>query len=99
MNRSITLLIALTVLGGVAGCNGPEKREIPATQAPAARATASAEPAAAPTVAPVTTGEPTTTLAAGELPTPEDFEEEAQERLASANLEVELDALEQEIGQ
>jgi len=99
MNRTITLLIALSLLGGVAGCNSPEKKELPAAQPTAARATASAAPAAPATVAPVTTGEPTTTLAAGELPTPEDFEEEAQERLASANLEVELDALEQEIGQ
>jgi len=99
MNRSITLLIALTLLGGLAGCNSPEKTDLPEVQRPVARAVASARPAAAPTVAPVTTGEPTTQLAAGEVPTPEDFEEEAQERLAAANLEVELDALEQEIGQ
>ncbi len=99
MRRSITLLLAIGSLGACAGCNRTEKRELPSARPPVTRAVASNRPAAAPTLAPVTTGEPTTKLAPGDIPTPEDFEEEAQERLAAANLEVELDALEQEIGQ
>jgi hypothetical protein len=45
-----------------------------------------------------TAGEPETKIADGEVPTQEDYEEEASNKMASANLETELDALEAEIG-
>jgi hypothetical protein len=45
-----------------------------------------------------TAGEPDTKVADGAIPTAEDYEEEATTKIASANLETELDALEAEIG-
>lgn len=44
-----------------------------------------------------TAGDPRTQIPDGTIPTPEDYEEEVQEKLRSANLEAELDHLEAEL--
>jgi hypothetical protein len=92
---TLSALALLTLLGACSRQDPP----VPTASRPttSAAAPASAPPAAEAT--PLTTGEPTTKLSPGDIPTPEDFEEEAEQKLVSANLEVELDALEQEIGQ
>lgn len=97
MTHHCKTLLALVLLAGVSACNQTEKS---ATNAVTSAAPATAPSAAEPVemASPVTTGEPATTLAAGEIPTPADFEVEVQEKLVTANLEVELDALEREIG-
>ena len=98
MTRS---LIAVGLVAALAvACSKPEKKAEPA--APETKPVASvqaAQPEEKAEEAKVqTAGEPETKIADGEIPTPEDYEEEASTKMASANLEVELDALEAEIG-
>jgi hypothetical protein len=96
---------ALIVVGLVAslavGCNKSEKKPepMPTTETkPVASASAAAPKQAAEAATLQTGGEPETKVADGDIPTKEDYEEEASTKMAKANLELELDALEAEIG-
>jgi hypothetical protein len=101
--RSIlTCCVVLASLGGMAGCKGLLKKKDadPAASATAAAATppapvASAVPAAtaeAPVPAPVALDE-------NAVPAPQDFEDEAAEKVTTANFKAELARLQKEIGQ
>lgn len=98
MNRTLcTVALLLTAVA----CNKPEPPPEPqATTQPAPSAATPTKPAEAPAAEAkvMTAGEPETVLPPGELPTEERYEEEATKKLTSANLELELDALESEIG-
>jgi hypothetical protein len=100
MIRCSTLTCLATGLALTLACNRPDSPGVPAGPAsakvPAARTPDA--PASEAVASPLTAGEPTTTVPDNEVPTPEDFEDEAREKLVSSNLEVELDALEKEIG-
>jgi hypothetical protein len=82
-------LIALAALG----CN--RKDESPAPPKPTVEApTTQVSPPDTPTAAPANTA-----AAQVEVPTEEDFEDEAEREISADNLEAELDKLEREIGQ
>jgi hypothetical protein len=79
-------------------CSKPEKKAEPAQPKPAASVQAAQPEQKRPEATVQTAGEPATKIPDGEIATQEDFEEEATTKMASANLELELDALESEIG-
>ncbi|MDI1437532.1 hypothetical protein [Polyangium sorediatum] len=89
-----TMLACLVALVLAAGCE--QKKE----EAPAAPPTPP-KPAAELPRPPVGIAPPVEEKAAAEddLPTPEDFEEEAEKDIASTNVEAEVDKLEKEIGE
>jgi hypothetical protein len=96
---------ALIVIGLAAtlavGCSKSEKKPEPtptAEEKPVASASAAAPEKTAEPATLQTGGDPETKVADGEIPTQEDYEEEASTKMANANLELELDALEAEIG-
>ena len=88
-----TLLALLIAFGlSTSACKGLLKKREPD---PAA----SQAPAAPPLPAPPPAAEPPKTLADDRIPTPEDFEDEAFEKVTSANYAAELERLQKEIGQ
>jgi hypothetical protein len=97
MKRTL-LLCSLLALGLYACEQKPKQEETTATTA----AASPAEPVPATDKAGTTTAtEPTAQKApepADDLPTVVDFEDEAEQKITSANLETELVALEKEIG-
>jgi hypothetical protein len=78
----------------VAACEG-EKAPTPPPAASAPVKVASA--AAVTTATPATAPPPTSATASTDIPTEEDYEEEAAQPITRANLETEIDALEKEI--
>ena len=98
------MLIAVGVAAALAlSCSKSENKPEPAPEAKPARAITGAKKKSkankqSKKATVQTAGEPETKIADGEVPTQEDYEEEASNKMASANLEVELDALEAEIG-
>ncbi|MBN2192593.1 MAG: hypothetical protein JW751_07225 [Polyangiaceae bacterium] len=99
MNTRTVPPFAIVLLLVAVACNQAEKKDPAATAASAPATATPLPPPPAAAVDPVTAGEPTTQLAPDAISTPEDFEEEARRKLVSANLEVELDALEKEIAE
>ena len=101
MTRWIHPLCAVTLM--VAACGKKQeatKSDEPAAAIPAppADSASSAQPAPPePPPAVVAGAEPTTEIDADEVPTEEDFEEEAERKITAANLEAALDELEREI--
>lgn len=95
----LSLLVTVTLLAATTACKRTERTEAAASSPtePSASATPAADPTR-PIPVPLTTGEPETKLAPGELPTPANYEVEVQEKLVRANLELELDVLVREIG-
>ena len=89
----------LLTAGLVVACARGEKKDdaAPLADQSTASAASSSQPEL-PIAKPMTTGEPDTQIPEGDIPTEENFEQEAATKLTSANLEVELDALEAEIG-
>ncbi len=98
MTRMLFAVSAVALLA--VACSKPEKSPTPGSESKPASSVPAAASEAAPaeTATLQTAGEPETRVAAGEIPTPEDYEEEASNKMAAANLELELDALEAEIG-
>jgi hypothetical protein len=98
------MLIAVGVAAALAlSCSKSENKPEPAPEAKPTRAITGAKKKSkanerSKKATAQTAGEPETKIADGEVPTQEDYEEEASNKMASANLEVELDALEAEIG-
>jgi hypothetical protein len=79
-------LVPLAIVLFLAAC---EKQEPPPAETPPP-----APPPAVTTAAPAATA---SAAAASDLPTAEDFEEEAAKEITAANLDAQLDALEKEI--
>jgi hypothetical protein len=83
MNRCVLVSLTLSLLIGV-GCDKTDP-----TAAPAASAAAVEAPGA----------EPKTALSDDQVPTEEDFEGEAEQRITAQNQEAALDQLEKEIAE
>lgn len=89
------LAIALAVVPlAFAACKKAETQPSPAATAAATAAATTAAPAAAP----APTADPAAAPAAGDIPTPEDFEQQALDQINPQNLETELTTLETQIG-
>lgn len=86
-------LIALSALVALA-CSKTETEPAKPKDTVAAPAATQEEPQAQ--VA--TAGAPDTEVPEDQFPTPQDYEEEAEKKLTAANLDLELDQLEEEIG-
>jgi hypothetical protein len=90
----MTRFIAIALIAvPLAAC---EKKDEPKPQANAPVATAAP---AATTAAAATEPASATAEESGEIPTEQDFEEEAEQKITAENLESELDKLEKEIGE
>jgi len=98
--RSMLLLgVALSAFTGLAGCKGLLKKK---DAEPAASATAAAVPAPPVLAASVVPAEPTpppVALDENAVPAPQDFEDEAAEKVTPANFKAELARLQKEIAQ
>ena len=74
-------------------CNLLKKRQVD----PLASATAAATPAPVPTPAPAPTPEPVAQVDESAVPTSEDFEDEAAEKVTTANFKAEFEQLKKDI--
>lgn len=92
MNAVIRSGLALALVLSAVGCQKKEE----AAPAPAASAPAVVQPAAPPAAPAPAAPVP---VALGDLPTVEDFEQQAQDEINPQNMDQELDRLEREIGQ
>jgi len=98
MNRVITITLCVAMFA-LSACKGKDQAPPPGEPPQAAQPQAP-EPGEAITEANVdeldvkTKDEPETQIAEAEIPTPEDYEEEAAEKITVANFEAELEALE-----
>jgi hypothetical protein len=90
------IIISSIVLALVASCGGDKDKDekAPPTE-PATMVADDATAAADPAADPAASGDE----AEGEIPTVTDFEQEVNEAITEDNLEKELEALEQEIGE
>lgn len=102
MSRLVLSGLALSlVLGGSVGCGMLKKKQ--PDPAPSAAVVASAAPVAPPVVAPPPVAEPAPVAAAepaldeAAVPAPQDFEDEAFEKVTTANFKAELARLNKEI--
>ena len=94
MNHSIVVLLSLVAFSA-AGCKGLLKKREPdpsASAAPAAPVLPVATPSPAPTV------EAPKTASDDGIPAPEDFEDEAFEKITAATYPAELERLKKDIG-
>lgn len=91
MNRVALFLVAVPL--ALAACKKADNQQA-APAATAAATTAAAAAAPAPTADPA----PAAPAAGGDLPTAEDFEQQALDEINPQNLEKELDTLEEQIG-
>lgn len=89
---------AMTAVLVSASCSKDPQPEQP-PEPPAAPPTPMPAPAATPASSPTTTvgGEPTTQVPKDQLPTQEDFEAEAEQKITASNLQAALAELEEEI--
>jgi hypothetical protein len=95
MSRT-ALILALGFSLSAAACQKKADEQPPP---PAAVPAPPPPPAATPAPAPVPTPAPAQAAAPGsDIPTPEDFEQQAENEINPQNLEAELDRLEKEIG-
>lgn len=84
MKRAAYLVVGLCLLG--TGCDKAEQPAAPAPAAPAATPASSG------------TEQPAVATDESDIPTEQDFEDEAENQITASNLESELDSLEKEIG-
>ncbi|MEZ4227132.1 MAG: hypothetical protein R3B13_39705 [Polyangiaceae bacterium] len=89
MTRPLLFASVLVALAAF-GCEKKEEPTPAAAPAPAASIAAPSDTAGA---------EPTAAADEGDIPTEEDFEDEAEQQITASNLESELDKLEKEIGE
>jgi hypothetical protein len=94
----LTFAVVLGALGGLAGCKGLLKKK---DAEPAASATAAVVPVPAPSAVPAVpeVAPPPVTLDESTVPAPQDFEDEAAEKVTPANFRTELARLQKEIAQ
>jgi hypothetical protein len=89
--RGYSVVLAALVALGCDRKSDPPPPPTPNVEAPTTQVPPPGSPVAAPTTS--------STAAPVDVPTEEDFEEEAEREITADNLEAELDKLEREIGQ